>query len=48
MDSGDNGDSCPRSTNFTYAACEARFCKAFLRSHVGYRYAFLRYLRLRT
>lgn len=46
MDSGDN-DSCPRSTN-TYAACEDCYIKAFLRSHVGYRYAFLCYLRLRT
>lgn len=47
MDSGDSCDCCYRST-ISYAACEVCCNKAFLRSHVGYRYAFLRFLRLRT
>lgn len=48
MDDGDGAD-CNRSrAKTTYVACETRTCKAFLRSHIGYRYAFLQFLRLLT
>ena len=48
MDDGDGAD-CNRSrAKTTYVAFETRTCKAFLRSHIGYRYAFLQFLRLLT
>ena len=48
MDDGDGAD-CNRSrAKTTYVACETKTCKAFLRTPVRYRYAFLQFLRLMT
>lgn len=44
----DTSGECHRSTKSIYSACKDCITKAFLRSHIGYRYAFLRFLRMRT
>lgn len=48
MDDGDGADCNQSRAKTTYVANETRKCKAFLRSHIGYRYAFLQFLRLLT
>jgi len=44
----DSGECCHRCTKSIYLASKNCYYKAFLRRLLGYRYAFLRFLRMRT